>query len=228
MKITKFLFLLIALILLAFFSINKFSVYLNSVNEKSKDVALLDNANDFVEEKQVLADVVDEKVNQDSPQKENDLEKIKVDNQDVSSSENFEMKNIKFGGMLALTEGDDEFEQLQINEVKSAIVSSEDKKDNKILITWKTNKLAISTVEYSKEDGIAVKKFNEVGYGFNHSVILSGLEPGTRYFYSLKIRDRWGNTINSQKYATYIGMPKGSIIDIISKEFDEIFGWALK
>lgn len=143
-------------------------------------------------------------------------------------SENFSISNIRFGSSIVLANENDELSEFELTEVKSNTVSSENRKDNKILITWRTNKLASSTVEYSKSGGIAEKTLNEAGFGFNHAIVLSGLDPGTRYLYSIKARDRWGNEVQSDNYAAYISKPIGSILDVISGEFNDIFSWLLK
>lgn len=214
-----FLLLVVAILIGLYFLIFNKNLKENKSSEFSlpEDVSSFTRSDDQAEQSS-LEPVVEKEPEETSDRK----------NEEVASSENFQIKDVRFGGAVAVASGNDELTSLEIFEIKGNTVSSSNKKDNKILITWKTNKMAISTVEYAKNDSASVMKFNETGYGFNHGIVLSGLEPGTRYVYSIKSTDRWGNEKSSEKYAVYISNPAESIVDIISKELDSIFGWAIK
>ena len=65
------------------------------------------------------------------------------------------------------------------------------------IITWDTNEASNSTVGYSydgeaplfvHETGVATMKNNAAGLG-QHSVVLSGLTPNTKYYYQVKSKD---------------------------------------
>jgi len=221
----KYVFLL-AGVILAFLLILIFwgiSFFEKLQKNKIAEISLPENVSSFVEVANESTEVVAEK--------DIKIDITKDNNQQINtvlSSENFKIRDVRFGGSVATASGNDESIPLEALEIKGSTVSSTDKKDNKVLISWKTNKMAISTVEYSKNDSGVPMKFNETGFGFNHGLVLSGLEPGTRYVYVIKSRDRWGNESISDKYAVYISNPVGSIVDVIMKEINEIFGWAVK
>ena len=103
-----------------------------------------------------------------------------------------------------------------------------DGKQAEILISWKTNKLATSEIEYSKSDVKIPKVLEEKNYGFNHSVVLTKLDLGTTYVYRIKSRDRWGNEISSERFGIYSGSKMVSVFDLIIKAADETFSWAIK
>jgi hypothetical protein len=68
----------------------------------------------------------------------------------------------------------------------------------------------------------------ESSYGFNHSVVLSGLDPGTSYVYQIKSTDQWGNIQKSKKFGIYTASNPLSVFDLISNAIGETFGWAIK
>lgn len=143
-------------------------------------------------------------------------------------SENFKIKQITFGG--SAVSGIDTSENLPVNiaNLESEALLSEDNKEAKLLISWETNKEALSAVEYSRSDGQNSKKALEKKYASNHRLVLSGLDPGAVYIYRIKSRDRWGNEFLSEYYSVYSGSPAVSVFDLISKSMNEIFGWAIK
>lgn len=144
----------------------------------------------------------------------------------ISESENFRLKEISFGGVL-LASASGENIPIEITDIKSEIFSTKDGKHAQILISWKTNKLAISEIEYSS-DNKNFKKLEEDFYGFNHSVVLTKLDLATTYFYRISAKDKWGNKIDSEKYGVYSGSKLVSVFDLIVKAVNETFGWAVK
>ena len=145
----------------------------------------------------------------------------------ISSSENFKLKEISFGGVLVASANGENLPP-EISEVKSEIFMTRDGKQAEILISWKTNKLATSEIEYSKSDVKIPKVLEEKNYGFNHSVVLTKLDLGTTYVYRIKSRDRWGNEISSERFGIYSGSKMVSVFDLIIKAADETFSWAIK
>ncbi|HEX8974544.1 MAG TPA: hypothetical protein VF817_03605 [Patescibacteria group bacterium] len=144
----------------------------------------------------------------------------------MSASEHYQIRDLSFGSGTVVLAGDSESAPLQINSVHSETLTSRDGNSIKVLVTWKTNKMAASEVSYTK--GTASKTLKEGGYGFEHALILATLEQASRYTFSIKATDRWGNQVTSESYSVYTGNKPVSVFKLISGEFDEIFSWALK
>jgi len=148
------------------------------------------------------------------------------------ASENFKANQVSLSGAVVLAAEDDN-RPLEISDIKSeSFVSA--KKDNaggseevKLVVSWKTNKLAMSEIEYSKNNGQDTKNLKEQSYGFNHAVVVTKINPRTSYTYSIKVRDHWGNEIDSGRYGVFTTSKPTSIFDVISEEINEIFGWAI-
>lgn len=156
---------------------------------------------------------------------------IQVENEDAGvllASKNFSIKEIKFGGDVSLLANSYENIPLQVTDIRSEVIATKDKKEMKLLVYWKTNKLALSRIEFSKMNMGSPKKIEERDFGFSHSVILPHLEPSTAYTYVIVAQDNWGNTITSDKYSAYTGAKEGSVIDLIMNTMKSTFGWAIK
>jgi len=143
------------------------------------------------------------------------------------ASENFKIKEIKFGGAIAMASAL-ENSNLEISDVRSEVMKTKGKEEDRLLVRWRTNKLALSTIEYSAMNGGNPKKLTEDSYGFNHSVVLANLESGTAYTYSIKGKDRWANEVFSDRYSAYTGSRIISVFDLIVNAVKEVFGWAVK
>lgn len=143
------------------------------------------------------------------------------------ASENFRLKDVNIGGGIILA-GSDEQSQLEIYDIRSESFISPKKDEVKLVVSWKTNKMAMSEIEYSKNNGQNSKIIKENSYGFNHSVILSELEPRTSYVYKISTKDRWANDISSDYFGIYTASKPISVFDMISEALDEVFGWAIK
>jgi len=162
-----------------------------------------------------------------------DLGKVKGE-EDIKSipapyaSENYGIKQMVFGGSLVvLTENNDNSE-LQISDIRSEVLSTSNQKENKLLVAWKTNKLTLSELEYGKASSNDSKIIQETSYGFNHSAVLANLEHGTAYNFVIRVKDRWGNTATSNRFAAYSGSKAVSVFELISNALDDTFGWAVK
>ena len=97
----------------------------------------------------------------------------------------------------------------------------------KLVLSWKTNKLAKSEVAYSKGVGQAKKVVNEDDYSLNHSLIIPGLDQASIYVYTIVAQDRFGNEITSDSHAVYTGSRTVSLFDLIADAVGEVFGWAV-
>jgi hypothetical protein len=145
----------------------------------------------------------------------------------IATSENYKLKEINFGGVL-LASANGENLPIEISDIKSEVFTSKDGKQAQVLVSWKTNKLAISEISYSKNGENNSKTAQEKFYGFNHSVVLAKLDLATTYVYQIKVKDHWGNEISSEKFGVYTGSKVVSVFDLILKAVDETFGWAMK
>ena len=141
------------------------------------------------------------------------------------SSENYQIKQISFGGDIAAANGTNT-DNLQVQNVHSELLMTKDQKDYRFVVTWTTNKLAQSEITYTKA-GASDKTIKESGYGVTHSVVLTDLEAASAYSYVIKTTDQWGNTVTSDRYAMYTSAVSLSVFELITKEFTDMFGWAI-
>lgn len=146
----------------------------------------------------------------------------------VLASENYKIKQIRFGGDVAVLSGSQDNLPLEIYDIRSETLSTKKGEDPKLLLTWKTNKLAVSEIEYSKQNSQNAKTIKEDNYGFSHSVLVSDLDMATAYTFMISSKDRWGNTKTSNLYAAYTGSKVMSIFELIAETVNDIFGWAIK
>lgn len=97
-----------------------------------------------------------------------------------------------------------------------------------IVVSWETNEVSTSQVEY----GIGVggqsytSKSSEDGSLNNvHVIILSDLKPGTPYSIRAISKDAVGNTGYSLDYTVVTQIPGESVLDIILSTLRQNFGW---
>jgi hypothetical protein len=156
-------------------------------------------------------------------------ESINVDDSKglVGKSENYQIKDISIGGGSVVLAAETEILPLRVLDVKSETLFSRDQKETKLLISWKTNKLASSEVRYAKT-GSDEKVLKENSFGFSHALVLSKLDQSTRYSFLVDVSDREGNSAKSDEFVVYTGTKAVSVFELISGEMDDMFGWALK
>ncbi|HPN96942.1 MAG TPA: fibronectin type III domain-containing protein [Candidatus Moranbacteria bacterium] len=145
----------------------------------------------------------------------------------VQMSENFEARQVSVGGdILALAE--EEMAPLEIGDIKSEsfIPPKEEKGKVRLVVSWKTNKMAVGDIEYSKNNGQDVETVKEESFNFDHNIIINNLEPKTSYVYKVKCRDKWGNENQSGHFGVYTVSEKVSVFDMLSDALDKTFGWA--
>lgn len=145
----------------------------------------------------------------------------------IAASENFRLKEFSFGGIV-LASTNEERLPLEITDFKTKVFMTKDGKEAQALISWRTNKLAASEIKYAKINSQAEKKLQEINFAFNHSVILAALDLDTTYVITVQAQDRWGNTLKSDKFSVYTGSKSISVFDLIVKEINAVFGWAMK
>ena len=144
----------------------------------------------------------------------------------VSKSEKYQIREISFGNSAQLLTSETEGMMLEISDVRSEMLSSKDGSQSNLLIRWKTNKMAISDINY-ENNGIS-KKLSEGGYGYAHALVLSDLEQSKRYTFSIKVTDRWNSQKQSENFSVYTGKKNASVFDLITQQFNQIFSWAIK
>jgi hypothetical protein len=67
-------------------------------------------------------------------------------------------------------------------------------------VTWQTNELATSTLRYGTQPGNYPHTITNSLYRMQHTITLSGLVVGGKYYYRVSSTDRSGNTSQSQEY----------------------------
>lgn len=145
----------------------------------------------------------------------------------VLASENYKARELSVGGATVILASAENL-PLEITDVRSESFVSGKKEEVKVVVSWRTNKPAVSEINYSKNNGQNSKIISEDSFGFTHSVVLSGLEGRTSYVYSIKCRDKWGAEKNSDYFGIYTASKPVSVFDMIAKAFGDAFGWAVR
>ncbi len=143
-------------------------------------------------------------------------------------SENFKAGEIVFLGDTQFLLGDEGVEPLTLEGIRGEAFTEKNKQEVKLVITWKTNKLSSAEIAYAKGIGQTPKTVTEDDYSYNHSVILTGLDPASTYLYTVKAADRFGNVVTSEPYAVFTGARSVSLFDLIAGAIGDVFGWAVK
>jgi len=146
----------------------------------------------------------------------------------IFKSENYQIKQVTFGGDVTIPLDDSQNRNLEIEDVSSELLTTRDQEDVKLVVSWKTNKPATSILDYGKDLNNSKETIKEDNYGFTHSAVLSSLDYSSAYSYRIKIEDRWVNEIDSKEFAFYTGAPKVSLVDLLFGAFSDVFSWAIK
>lgn len=142
------------------------------------------------------------------------------------SSETFKVGDIAVGGEAELILLEDSPEPLSISGVRGESFTEKNNQGVKLVLTWSTNKLAKSIIQYSKA-GQEKQEIGESDYSFSHSLIIPGLEQASTYIYVINSEDRFGNKISSDSYAVSTGSKTVSLFDLIAGAIGDTFGWAV-
>lgn len=142
----------------------------------------------------------------------------------VPRSENFQMREAIFGSYDPSVGNEVKSTPLKVFDVRSEVLVSKDGKEAKLFIAWRTNKLAVSQVFYSKE-AASPNLLSEDGLSLSHALILGKFDFGTRYTYYVKAKDRWGNEVRSEELSVYSGQKTDSVFLLITNEFKKLFNW---
>ena len=143
-------------------------------------------------------------------------------------SENFRVGDIAIGGEAEFLLTEDTPDPLSISDIRGETFTEKNKPEVKLVLNWKTNKLAKSDIEYSKGLGQAKKTLSEEDYSLSHSLIVPGLDQASTYIYTIVSHDRFGNEMTSDQHAVYTGSKTVSLFDLIAGAVGDVFGWAIK
>ncbi len=143
-------------------------------------------------------------------------------------SENFKAGEIVFLGEAEFLLGDEGIEPLTLEGIRGEAFTEKNKQEVKLVISWKTNKLSQAEISYAKGIGQAPTTVSEDDYSYNHSMIITGLDPASTYLYTVKASDRFGNVVASEPYAVFTGARSVSLFDLIAGAIGDVFGWAVK
>ncbi len=210
-KIIRYIFLIVILVFGGYFTAKYFSLRADQ-NEKKETVANISNENTpgkvLREEESVSA----------------------ADATGMYTSQNFRSPQISFGKEAITVPAGEQSLAPEIFDMRSELLMTKTDQKVKFMLTWKTNKLCRSSIEYMKEGQAEGKIISDDGFGFTHSVSLEPLNYSTSYSYIITARDKWGNETKSEKliFYTYTGAPRVSILDLIGGAFKDMFGWANK
>jgi hypothetical protein len=142
-------------------------------------------------------------------------------------SERFRAGEIAIGGEAALFVPETDVAPLEIFSVRGEAFTEKGKNGAKLVITWETNKPALSEISYGKGVGQAEGIIREEGYGTNHSLVIPDLAQSSTYVYVISSRDKWGNEAESDPYAVYTGARDISLFELIAGAIGDVFGWAV-
>jgi N-acetylneuraminic acid mutarotase len=96
------------------------------------------------------------------------------------------------------------------------------------IVSWDTDEMAESQLFYqegvAKTDNIKTLPIDS-NYTTKHFVVLTAFKPGSVYKYWIESTDQSGNKSKSEPFTTLTPTEKQTIIDIISNNFQSVFGW---
>ncbi len=143
-------------------------------------------------------------------------------------SENFRVGEIAIGGEAEFILAEDTPDPIAVSGIRGEAFTEKNRPEVKLVLSWKTNKLARSEVAYSKGVGQPEKTVVEDDYSFNHSVVIPGLDQASTYVYFITAYDRFGGETKSESHAVYTGSKSVSLFDLIAGAVGDVFGWAVK
>ncbi len=157
-----------------------------------------------------------------------DIPPVLLDDTATYRSENFKAGEIVLLGEAQFLQGDEGIAPLTIDNIRGEAFTEKNKQEVKLVITWNTNKLATAAVSYAKGIGQTPKITETDDLAYDHSIILTGLDPASTYLYTIQAVDRFGNVVTSEPYAVFTGARSVSLFDLIAGAIGEVFGWAVK
>lgn len=143
-------------------------------------------------------------------------------------SENFRVGEIAIGGEAEFVLDEAMAEPLSVSGIRGEAFTEKNRPEVKLVLSWKTNRLARSQISYSKGVGQPEKTVAEDDYSFNHSIVIPGLDQASTYVYAITAYDRFGGETRSESHAVYTGSKTVSLFDLIAGAVGDVFGWAVK
>ena len=142
------------------------------------------------------------------------------------------------------------FRNKEGNEVKSEIISFSTKKDvsppiisqvkadstlfpgreEKVqtIISWKTDEPSLGSISYqegvTETDKIKLTS-KDVALKTDHFVVITKFKPNTVYKFFVESEDIVGNKAKSKDFTTLTPQKQESVIQLIIRSFEDIFGW---
>jgi chitodextrinase len=139
-----------------------------------------------------------------------------------------EKGNEAYSPTISFSTGED-MSAPEISQVKvdSAISPQGDKVQ--VIISWKTDELSSSRVAYqkgiAKNESLVKETTEDTALTTNHVVVISSFVPATVYRFNVVSEDLAKNKAVSGDFTILTPQKKQTIIDIISGQFGQIFGW---
>lgn len=96
------------------------------------------------------------------------------------------------------------------------------------IMTWHTDEPASSQIFYQEgvqDKGSVLSTPFDANLTTDHILVLTNFKPGTVYKYWSESADSSGNTSHSATFTMLTPIQKETIIDIIGKNFQSVFGW---
>lgn len=164
---------------------------------------------------------------EDAPGKITEEEGGRTLGQAKFSSENFKIGDIAIAGESEFLLTEDTIDPLVISAIRGDSFTEKNSQEVRLIVSWRTNKLAKSEISYSKGIGQPEENIKESQYGLTHSLVIPNLAHSTTYVYTVTAIDRFGNIATSDAHAIYTGTRGASLFDLIADAIGEIFGWAV-
>src|SRR4030042_6173666 len=89
-------------------------------------------------------------------------------------SENYQSRQLTFGGDVIVPQGMAQRE-LELYDIKSELLTTKDKDETKLIVFWKTTRLAKCDLKYQRTGEGKGKHIIEDKYNYSHSAVLAGL-----------------------------------------------------
>jgi hypothetical protein len=117
----------------------------------------------------------------------------------------------------------------EISQVRSSLAISSKGDVVQAVITWLTNELATSRVYFvqgaSWKEELVQSTSVDKNFVQKHTVVLQALKPGQVYIFRVESIDSSGNVALSKNYTFLTPQQRKTIIQIITSQFEQIFGW---
>lgn len=146
----------------------------------------------------------------------------------MPKSEHFRVGYLGVGGDNQVFSENAENKKLSIYGIGYKTVVEENRENTGAIIRWQTNKPSRAEVLYRKSTDTEFRRVSEEMFDRDHTVVLEKLGYGATYVFSIAAKDKWGNVIESEKYALYSGSDSPSLFDLLENAFGDMFGWAMR